>query len=129
MKNDTLELLHEAKNIVADPDTFTQGAFARDKQGNTVNPESDYATAFCGWGAIQRVAFKDDIDPTLAQARLVIASDEIFGMLPQAVNDELGREAVLRMYHLAINDEAWGDVNTDEQTENLMERNLVEVGA
>lgn len=124
MNNETLEILEEAQAICTEEDMWIQEAYAEDDQGNCVNPESPQAVKFCSWGAIQFVAHEHDLDATLALARITVAADEIFGMLPQDVNDVLGRDSVLRMYHLAIHDESNADVNLEEPTVEELETTI-----
>jgi hypothetical protein len=50
-----LETLKAARQLISDPAKWTQGDFARDADGNEVNPNNDLATCYCSFGAIQFV--------------------------------------------------------------------------
>ncbi len=46
------EILIEARDLIEDPDHWTQGAFAKGSFGNPVASESEYAESWCAAGAI-----------------------------------------------------------------------------
>lgn len=51
---DTIKILREARNIIADKKNWTKGAFARDANGRKVPETSSYATCFCSIGAVRK---------------------------------------------------------------------------
>lgn len=60
----TLDILREALETVSDPGRFTQGAIARNRDGQTCSPISTAAVKWCVVGAIQRAAHPNGLsDP------------------------------------------------------------------
>lgn len=49
------------KELFSDPSRWTQGAFARDKDGNEVSPRSRKAVCWCLEGATEKCYKGDDI--------------------------------------------------------------------
>lgn len=54
-----LEILIKARALIADPKNWTNGHYARDKDGNPVDHRSEEATCFCSKGAFNRVLPSD----------------------------------------------------------------------
>lgn len=52
---DTVQILKEARALIADEENWTQGDYAQDKDGNQTMPSLSEATCFCAVGAIHRV--------------------------------------------------------------------------
>ncbi len=50
----TIELLTSARNLIADPEHWTQRAFARDGFGNSIGPTADSACSWCSLGALTK---------------------------------------------------------------------------
>lgn len=50
----TLEVLIEARDLISDPEHFTQFALARDIEGRHCSPTSMQAVCFCSEGALIR---------------------------------------------------------------------------
>jgi hypothetical protein len=51
-------IIERARALIATPQTWTQGEFARDACGEPVNWRSPKAVQFCLWGALNRVAYE-----------------------------------------------------------------------
>ena len=51
---DAKELLICARELIAAPGGFTQGAFARDVEGNIVQALDPAAVCFCSYGALEK---------------------------------------------------------------------------
>jgi hypothetical protein len=51
-------IIERARALLATPQTWTQGEFARDASGEPVNWRSPKAAQFCLWGALNRVAYE-----------------------------------------------------------------------
>lgn len=49
------EALEQVDKLLSKPERYTSGAFARDKDGNIVPPESDEASCWCVAGAVRKV--------------------------------------------------------------------------
>ena len=54
-----VEILTEARELLADPDRWTRGTFARTKLGTRVSPHAASAESFCMLGAAKRVLWTD----------------------------------------------------------------------
>lgn len=52
---DTVQILKDARALIADEKNWTRNAFARDSKGNEVTPDKEDATCFCAIGALSRV--------------------------------------------------------------------------
>ena len=50
-----LEVLKAARALIADPERWTQAAFARTEQGKVVKPWSPSASCWCATGALWKV--------------------------------------------------------------------------
>lgn len=51
-------IIERARALIATPQTWTQGEFARDANGQPVNWRSPDAVQFCLWGALNRAAYE-----------------------------------------------------------------------
>jgi hypothetical protein len=99
--SEVAETLRAARELIADPERWTQGVFARDAEGRSVDPSDDRAVRWCAAGAIWRVA-------TVAHgwcdaywlARDAAERAHDSGLTE--VNDRLGHQAVLRVLDQAI---------------------------
>lgn len=97
--NRTLSQLQRARRLLARPEGWTQGSYARDGRGATVDSHCAEATSFCASGAIY--ASQDDLTGSI-QARTVIyriISDDI-----EVWNDANGRSQadIVRVFDRAI---------------------------
>lgn len=103
----TLDVLKAARELIADPARWQQGWFAADADGIGCRGNSEGAVSFCALGAIEHITggnvWIDDFT-TPAEAALLDAAERLYPDMsdPAAVNDELGHEAVLRVYDEAI---------------------------
>jgi hypothetical protein len=108
MPTSAIEILTGVRDLLSDPERWTQGASARNAKGEPVDVHSEEATCFCAVGALYRIAFPDGdcADPV---------QDEVYWkarwrakeFLPEgktliSVNDLDGREAVLDLLDKAI---------------------------
>ena len=99
--NATLSQLQQARQLLAKPNGWTQGSYARDRHGVMVDSRCSEATAFCASGALY--ATQDDLNGSM-QARTVIyriIADDI-----EVWNDADGRSQadIVRAFDQAI---AW----------------------
>lgn len=53
------QIYQGALAIISNPETFTQGTYARDETGDTVPPASRSAVCWCSMGAIAKIAGDD----------------------------------------------------------------------
>ena len=51
------QIIERARALIATPQMWTQGEFARDAHGEPVNWRSPKAVQFCLWGALNRAAY------------------------------------------------------------------------
>lgn len=56
-----IEILTKARELISDPDSWTQGAFARNRDGLSTEIGSDYAVCWCANGALARVTQGKDV--------------------------------------------------------------------
>jgi len=54
--NNTKAILIRARELIYDPEHWTQMAFARDVIGASCEPENKYAASWCARGAVRRAA-------------------------------------------------------------------------
>lgn len=102
-------LLHRAARLIRDPARWTQGALARDHEGNIVSVSDPLARCFCAEGALLRIAHVTGAysvyTPAEKALTRVIATIKppsvMLGGEIAWVNDELGHEAVLLLLRLA----------------------------
>jgi hypothetical protein len=59
----TIEILKAARDLIAKPENWTHGAYARDIQGVAVPLSDDEATCFCAAGAIFRAGSFPEYEP------------------------------------------------------------------
>ena len=51
------QIIEQARALIATPDTWAQGEFARDAEGRAISWRSPLAVRFCLWGALNRAAY------------------------------------------------------------------------
>ena len=95
-----LETLKAARQLITDPAKWTQGAFARDADGNEVTPNNDLATCYCSFGAIQFVTKKRMM--TSADRYLDGLCLSKFGIGLDVLNDTHTHAEVLALFDAAI---------------------------
>lgn len=89
---------------------FTQGSYARDRQGTTVHHTSPRAESFCLLGNLYRTAYEQSLEDWYAQERLrtlMFDMTAVGGPLDLAdFNDNFGHEAVIALLdaYLVLND-------------------------
>ena len=52
------QIIEQARGLIARPEQWTQGEFARDRDGKPVSWRSPDAAQFCVWGALNRAAYE-----------------------------------------------------------------------
>jgi hypothetical protein len=106
-----IAIIRRAREIISDPEKWTQHAGAREASGFEVVPHSTVACRWCAWGAIQKAAREIVgqgiyVHSLRAAARLdtnIVQS----GLHPLfAVNDQQGHAAVLSLFDKALAMEA-----------------------
>lgn len=93
--------LRAARELIADPEHWTQKRFACNKDGLTVNACSRSATRFCALGAVRRVGMPDEVECE-AISRLNSAAAELYLVSMVSVNDKRTHADVLKVYDRAI---------------------------
>ena len=109
MPTSAIEILTGVRDLLSDPERWTQGASARDAKGRIVDVHSEDATCFCAVGAFYRVGFPEgnSYHDEEASRRYWKARDLVDRLVPGTksiigVNDLDGREAVLDLLDKAI---------------------------
>jgi len=88
MSKTTIEILKEARELIAKPNGWTQGTYARNADGLIVYPNSHHAVCFCTWGALIAVdEHQESFQPDGAQPAL----DDVTNGNFVAFNDAPGR--------------------------------------
>jgi hypothetical protein len=83
-----LDILTSARAILTEPTSWTQGVYARDENGESIEPYEDEATCFCLWGALKAAASRF---PTSVHwgAQLAVYNSIEIGDIP-SFNDAAG---------------------------------------
>ncbi len=103
-----VEVLTRAKALIANKANWTTQKFARDENNFEIESTDKHACKFCALGALNRItrARDDDIDldkaSTIAHEYLYEASNRVASYSITYVNDNIGHEAVMRVYDFAI---------------------------
>lgn len=96
-----LELLKAARNLISEPEHWTQGVEARDKDGKVIISTSPEAVKWCAYGAIWK--FHEENEGVQIQAEELLRScipDGCPSLLK--LNDCHTHEEVLAVYDRAI---------------------------
>lgn len=103
-----IEVLQKAKELISNPDRWTQGSPARDIDGGEVEPDDSNAHTFCILGAISKACgFSDSISIILS----LCDSDEIMKLLYEKDSDYISmfndnenttHEDVMKFFDIAI---------------------------
>ena len=99
------EVLVAARELISDPEHWTQRVVARDQEGNPVLSCDQRAVCFCVAGAINRVCGTISV---VKEAELFLdrAATELFGRysitFATEVNDLMGHKRTLKMCDRAI---------------------------
>ena len=81
--------IEEAIELISEPENWTEGAMARDEDGDEVRPNSYCATCWCAAGALRRALEVGDLD---------YGYDEVMGIEESRLtdmNDTVGRERAI----------------------------------
>lgn len=104
----TSELLQKAKSLIAKPEKWTQGHYARGHRNSVtelpygVPVESDAACSFCALGALKRVASETGEEPYTATGLLDSVAFEKYGHCTITVNDSKDHKTIMELYDEAI---------------------------
>ena len=94
------QIIEQARALIASPDTWTQGEFARDAEGLAISWRSPQAVQFCLWGALNRAAYEMTGDRrqsiTLADRAAAAMREE--GVSLSRVNDTGTHDDVLALF-------------------------------
>lgn len=98
-----LEILIEARALIADKSHWTHEVFANTSNGIPVLPNSHRATKWCAIGALRKIV-GNYLDHSIGSPLYILenASVELYNMNVVGVNDDLGHEETLQVYDLAI---------------------------
>src|SRR5579859_4000689 len=105
MSKTTLQILTEARELIADPSRWCKFAMARDVNQKSVGSITAEAVSWCAYGAAIRVEYgATSLRPTSVVVRgdvLVLlerAAQKLCHSCPPYVNDFMGHAAVLKVY-------------------------------
>jgi len=101
----TLEVLKDARNLIADKGRWCRGYAALAESGHPVRAHSDRAVRWCAVGAVRHIVGDDWDAKSIRSIRqmLNIVSEELHGKENLVlVNDHDGHEAVLKVFDEAI---------------------------
>lgn len=102
METDTKLVLTKARELIADPDNWTQGEYARDARWRSVNPLHPEAVRWCAWGAMCRAKNTLAVDYDMgAFGRLAPRGGSILSALMN-FNDNSTHAEVLDLFDTAI---------------------------
>lgn len=90
-----------ARELISDPKRWTCEQYARDKTGYPVNGNDDHAVCWCADGALGKVMNLPDGRYQPFQL-LDSACRSLFQTSIHNTNDNLGHEAILKAFDLAI---------------------------
>jgi hypothetical protein len=75
----TLEILKDARALIAKPECHTKGVAARDEKRESTSVDSPYATCWCLWGALVKAgahrAMDGDISPPIVRVMEAVGID------------------------------------------------------
>ena len=98
-----LQIVEQARALVADESRWCRGEIARDAKGRGVCPMSDSATKRCGLGALIMAAYQITNDRRQAHDLAIKAMRPLHGSATLvSVNDVRGHEAVLALFDEVI---------------------------
>lgn len=99
-----IEVLRQARALIADPSHWCQLGYAKNKRGRNVGARSPLAVQWCAFGAGLHVAGNDAHAWFVAQAALNEAARVLYPKTPDAagVNDLVGHAAVMSCFDHAI---------------------------
>jgi hypothetical protein len=101
---DTVTAARDARALIANPDRWTTGSYARTAIGTKCAPDDPLAARWCALGArhIASEGAATEVSDAVESALRRAARELRDGGSPAAVNDRRGHAAVLAMYDRAI---------------------------
>lgn len=106
---DQAAILRRARVLITDKTKWTQGEYARDKDGDRCLPDEPRAVCWCANGAYAKAAHEAGYNVALHFTPLDIAAREIAGEIAELINDGeklvgemTPHEAVLVLFDVAI---------------------------
>lgn len=103
-----IAIIRRAREIISDPEKWTQGTYARDRDGAPIHPGDEEASCWCALGAIAKAAIELEAQPGDGSA----AADRLWNISKRPVgwvNDYGPRvqahAAVLSLFDKALTEE------------------------
>lgn len=93
-----LKKYQKALEIVSNKDNLTTGAFARDSEGNKVNPQDSRAVKWCSVGALMKFY----VEPKERYQYIDKAAVQLGYSSTIHLHDKSDHETILKMFNLAI---------------------------
>src|ERR1700743_869307 len=97
-----LEILKDARELIADPSRWTQDSYARDVDGKTTDPINPDAVCWCAVGAIMKV--KGSVGSVIIQRPLGPLAEYTNGTSLISFNDNHTHAEVLSVFDRSIAD-------------------------
>ena len=97
---DTKDILIQVRELIADPEYWTQGSWARRQDGSGCLPEFTGAVQWCLGGAVSKMV--DDKLANPVSTFLNKCAYELFDTGVPSVNDRFGHSAVIELLDYAI---------------------------
>lgn len=97
------EFLIEAKKVIEDPTRWTTEAYAKDENGNTIDPCHENASCFCSLGALESLCRTPDIGVTDLWYNARSTLDTVMQRDVAGYNDNHTHEEVMQKWDEAIN--------------------------
>jgi hypothetical protein len=111
-----IEILTQARDLIADESSWTTGVAARDMWSHEEPPESIDAVCWCAVGALWKIGgqscYIDSALGMLVHSCLTLYNKEI-----DETNDELGHSAIIAAYNHAIKELSIEDEELDAELE------------
>lgn len=100
---DTVQILRDARALIADEKNWTQGTYSLDQFGGSVEPVDEKAVCFCSLGALAKVVGARDPDDTLQGEAVIVSLVREQGYTNVAeFNDSHTHSDVLDLFDRAI---------------------------
>jgi hypothetical protein len=103
-----LQIIEQARALIADPAAWTQGEFARAADGLAISWRSKQAVQFCLWGALNRAAYEltGDKRQSIPLADRAAAALREPGSSLSRINDTGTHEDVLAIFDIYLDSRA-----------------------
>lgn len=100
---DTVQILKDARALIADEKNWTRGTYSRDQYGECVEPSSKEAACFCSLGALAKASNAVELEETLDGEAVLVSLVYEEGFVDVAsFNDSHSHAQGLNLFDRAI---------------------------